>query len=213
MFKIVSKVLSLVLVATMVLALVGCGGNDTEVAGTLQRRGVTRGVWSGNTWTSDYLGLTLTLPSGWVHATDAEIAEVLGVGADFMAAQGVEVDTAALESIGVLYDMMATGPTGATIQIGMERLVFPSSRMTAPEYIEASIDEFIAMGMEVDLDFPNVRIGNLDWYSYGSVMDFMGIRIYGRYFVNVYDSVARFIVIMYADGMGDSIDDLLRFFS
>ena len=211
MLRNVAKVLSMVLVVSMMLTtLVACNGGSSTA---LERRGVTRGVWNGNTWTSDYLGLTLTLPSGWVHATDEEIADVLGLGADLIAAtQGVEIDTSVMESIGVLYDLMASSPNGASIQVGMERLVFPNSRMTAPEYIEASASELVAMGMEVDFNFPNTRIGSLDWYSYGSMMEFMGMRIYGRYFVNVYDSVARFIILMYTSDT-EGVDEMLRLFS
>lgn len=56
----------LLLSATLALALSGCAAEKPYEAGS----------WSGATYTSDFLGLTYTLPDGWTSATDAELAEL-----------------------------------------------------------------------------------------------------------------------------------------
>ena len=176
--------------------------------------GFRRGIWQDNVWTSEYLGINLVLDEGWIYATDEEIAGVLGVGLDFMAVQGVEIDIDILEAMGSMHDLMASNPeTGANIQVVIERLVFPHNRMTVEQYMEAAAEGLQMVGMEVNFDFPGTtRIGNYDWHSYGSVMDMLGTEIFGRYFVNLQDGIARIIMFVYHEG-SETVEDMLRMFN
>jgi hypothetical protein len=175
--------------------------------------GITRGIWNDNVWTSEYLGITVTLEDNWLYATDEEIAALMGIGSDALAAQGLELDFE-LATLATFHDMLASNTaTGASIQVLIERLFFPHNRMTAEQYIEAAAETLEMMGMQVNLDFPGVtRIGNYDWLSYGSVMEVMGVEISARYFVNVKDGFARIIMMVYSEA-SETPEEILQMFN
>ena len=203
------KMFGVVLLALVTVLLVACGGNSNE-EGTI--RGFTRGTWDGNVFTSDQVGISFTMPAGWIAATDAEMAELMGLGVDMMS---TEFSPEMLESAGVLVvqDMMASNPeTGAMVQVMAERLVFPNNRISAAAYIETASEMLATMGMTVDLDFPNARLGSYTWHVYGSAMEIMpGINVYGRYFVDVRDGFAITVQVIYS-GFSESFDEILAMF-
>ena len=176
-----------------------------------------RGIWDGDIFTSAYLGLQFEKPEGWAVATEEDIMELMGLGAEFIGddlfGEGVDM-TSLLElaNVTTIHDMMVSDPlTGTNVQIAYERLIFPANRMTAPEYIETLGGVLETMGMEVNFDFPGTtRIGNYEWYSFESVMD-VGIEVFGRYLINVQDGFARTISITYSE-MSEPLDDILALF-
>jgi len=203
------KMFCVAALALMAVLLVACGGGEYD-EDTI--RGFTRGTWNGNVFTSDQVGVTFTMPDGWVAATDEEMAEVMGLGADMMSG---EISPAMLEAAGVrvVQDMMVSNPeTGAMVQIMAERLVFPNTRISVPAYIENASEMLVTMGMEVDFDFPNASLGNYTWHVYESAMEIMpGINIYGRYFVDVRDGFAITVQIVYSD-FSESVEEILALF-
>ncbi|MCL2842401.1 MAG: hypothetical protein FWE28_02900 [Oscillospiraceae bacterium] len=179
-----------------------------------------RGVWDGDIFTSEYLGLQFEKPEDWVVATDEDIMQVMGLlddgllGDDFF---GEGVDTARLFEvfdITTVHDIMVTDPaTGSNIQIAYERLIFPANRMSAAEYIEALGDMLVTMGMEINQFSETTRLGNSDWYSLEAVMDIHGMELLGRYLISVQDGFARIITITYSGDTPELAEDMIARFS
>jgi len=166
-----------------------------------------RGTWEGYIYTNETLGLRFVKPEGWAEATDAEIADLMGLAADALD------EPQFFDNVDVLIDMMATNIfTGANVQVTFERLSFPFTRISELDYIALTAQQMEQIGIDVNLDFPGTtRIGGYDWYSYGTAMDIMGITAYGRQFINVQDGFARIIIITYFDA-SESPEEILSLF-
>lgn len=125
----VKKALMLILCGLFAAAaLTGCSGFAK----------LTRGTIEGNTYTSEYGGLTFEKPDSWVYASDEEIAEIMGVGADLISDSGTEFSKKMLEKQSV-YDMMAQDKTtGSNVIVYYENLalVVGGTKTTEEEYIE-----------------------------------------------------------------------------
>jgi len=172
---------------------------------------LSRGTWDGNVFTSDYLGLWIYISDDWVIATDEEIAEVLGIGAG-MIGDGSFDDLLTAMEFTTMYDILLSNiNTGASIQIVYERLIFPNTRMTEIQYIAQLRPMMEMIGMEFIDVSGTTRIGEYDWFSYGTRTSMHGINIHGRYFVNISDGVARAIALTYTD-FSESPEDLLAMF-
>jgi len=184
-----------------VLLLTACGGGSPLTQSTAPELG----VWNGNVFENEYLGLRLTLMDGWEAATDEEIAEM--IGADRYEDEFWELVEAGM----VIYDMMANSMvTGANIQIGYERLLL--RRMSVADYLAIMAEEIEDSGMEVIETPGTTRIGAYEWYSIGSVVRMWGVNIYGRYFVNIEDGFARMIMIIYHEE-SESLEEIMAMFS
>jgi len=160
----------------------------------------TRGVWDGNVFTSTYLGLQLTLPEGWIVATDEEISEATGLGVALMEQGTVLADIWDMIESTTITDMMAhCQRTGSHISIAFERFASPDDEMSMADYMDMAAEHILSLGMEVNFDFPGTtKIGAYDWYSYGSSLELLNVGINGRYFVSIEDGFARVITIVYA---------------
>jgi hypothetical protein len=109
-------------------ALTGCSGSAK----------LTRGTIEGNTYTNEFGGLTFEKPESWVYATDEEIAEIMGIGADLISDPGTDFEKAMLEKQSI-YDMMAQdNATGSNVIVYYENLalVVGGTKTTEDEYIE-----------------------------------------------------------------------------
>ena len=172
-------------------------------------------MWEDNTYINTYLNLRFVMPHGWSAAEDADIAELVGLGADVMAIAGNDLGEAFWDAMDVfvLIDMMAADPfTGINVQVLYERLRFPFTRITAEEYAQHSAAEIGAMGEAYIFDEP-VRIGDYYWHSFSLALDAFGGAIVNRNFVNVQDGFARMIIITYNTMLPNPVDDLLARFS
>ena len=173
--------------------------------------GFTRGTWNGNVFTSTQFNVTFEMPDGWIAATDAEIADVMGLGLDFLEMTGVELTPETIEMAGIttIQDMMASNPeTGAMVQIMAERLFFPNTRITPEEYIEVVSEMMEAMGMEVVTGFPTINMGGRTWHQYQSILDLGIMNIYGWYLLDIQDGFVFIIQFVYSD-VSEPLEELL----
>lgn len=125
--KKLSLLLALVLMFTMLAACGNDGGTDapnandpavtdapsedaTEPPAAFSRGSVSE---DGNTYTSDYLGITFTLPEGWFFLTDEDIAQVMDIGSEIAFEEGA-AEANDIVSQTTIYDMMASNETGNT---------------------------------------------------------------------------------------------------
>ena len=98
--------------------------NDTDEA-----KDFTRGKWEDNKYVNDFANIKFNLPTGWVKATDEEIAKLMNVGVEALNEdQQKLIEESDSNSV---YGMVANDPaSGASIMIIFEDLVFK----VTPEY-------------------------------------------------------------------------------
>lgn len=180
------KIVAILLALMLVVSLTACGTVTTP----------TRGEWDEHVFTSEYLGLRFVLPLNWAASTDSEIAALTGIAASAMGSAGIEIP----DDAEVFHDMMATNPiTGSNVQIIFERnagfLGLGLFALSRDAVIEAVTEQIGDMNGRVT-DIPGTtRIGNYDWYSFGTELDMMGMTIPGRQFFNIHEGYIRLIII------------------
>jgi len=185
--------------------------NDVQAQQTQQANNhidLMRGHREGNTYINDLLGLRFTMPTGWDAATDEDIGRISEMANDVL---NQEVGS----DINMLTDIFAINPiTGANVQVIFERLQFPNSNLSEAQYIEltAADENFAAIGGRVYTDIEGTtRIGNYNWYSFRTVLDFDRIT-YGRQFINIQNGYARIIIITYFED-SESPNEILAMFN
>ena len=174
-----------------------------------------RGVWNGNIWLSEYIGLYFYLPQGWEHASDEEIVDLVGLGTAVLELSdaGMAVPDELWEMIDdhVLHDMMAIDlEQGSNIQVIIERL--PVLDIGIAEFFMHSADLLSQIGANVSRDLAPRQIGGLEWVGFEAYMDLLGFRQNMSYFMKVVDGFAILILVTTFDDDGGAVDNYLRFF-
>ena len=148
MKKVIKNTLLIILVASMLFLLVGCGGKDittTNEAEKNESKDITTtneeekneskefsmGEWKNNVYTNDFLGLKFNLPEGWSYSSDEEIAKMMDLGVDLLNdEQKMESEVAKLTSV---YYMVANDPnTGNSVVLLSEK---PLIDLTVDSYL------------------------------------------------------------------------------
>ncbi|MCL2169983.1 MAG: hypothetical protein FWB74_08165 [Defluviitaleaceae bacterium] len=194
------------MLAASIFMFAGCAERGTY-APTPALTGVTRGVWSDNVWTSDYLGVSFNLPTGWTISSDADIAAAIGIGAAIIDAEEF------LEKFEILHDMRAANlTTSESVQVVFERLNPFLIGISAAEVAKLAAAGSEMLGATAAFGFPEVKIGNHYWYQYETTIDLGFVAGSVRSFVSVQGDIVRMIMITY---FGDDyvVADVLAGFS
>jgi hypothetical protein len=166
----------------------------------------TRGVWNGNVYSSQYLGLRFNMPSSWFIVSDTELAEMIGVLATGIGT-GLGIPDSfwqTAENIG-FFEMSALNPfTGANINIVIERL---PNDMPTSAYLNQAMLTMAMLGIPVTRISGSTIIGATEWLATESDMGAFKLR----QLMNVQNGFARVISIGY---FSDSqLTDILAMFS
>ena len=143
------KVFCIILSMLMLLSLFGCTGNTDpedirgEVSGTTEGKQEEKpefslGDTTGSTYTNDFLGISCTLPEGWVFYTDEQMKELNNLVGDYMDEEVAEQ----LKNATIIYDIIAQNTTdGSSINVAMEKLnVIQIVSLDVKKALEAQID-------------------------------------------------------------------------
>lgn len=143
------KVFCIILSMLMLLSLFGCTGNTDpedirgEVSGTTEGKQEEKpefslGDTTGSTYTNDFLGISCTLPEGWVFYTDEQIKEQNNITENYLDEEVIEQ----LKKASIVYDMIAQHMTdGSSINVTMEKLnVVQVVSLNIQKTLEAQID-------------------------------------------------------------------------
>ena len=170
----------------------------------------SRGIWTDNTWSSQYLGLSFTLPTGWSALTDEDISATLELGLGVFDYFGEVLP----DDLNALVDVMAISEAGiANVQITFERLDPNFVGITDADYVEFAALGVQLIGGTAHQDLPTVQIGNQTWYQLATELDFgIGVIMHGRQFINISGEFVRMIIISYPEGHSP-VDVILNSFS
>ena len=143
------KVFCIILSMLMLLSLFGCTGNTDpedirgEVSGTTEgnqeeKPEFSLGDTTGSTYTNDFLGISCTLPEGWVFYTDEQIKEQNNITENYLDEEVIEQ----LKKASIVYDMIAKNMTdGSNINVTMEKLNADQIEdLNIKDILEAEID-------------------------------------------------------------------------
>ncbi len=139
------KIIALIIASVMVLSFAACGAKDV-VDGVVNdvvdniveeaNKEITRGVINGNSYTSEYSGISFTKPDAWTYSSDEELAALISVSADQLNTTNFAKSVA---EMGTVYDMMATDPaTGSNVMVLYENLKITNAgnALSAKEYLD-----------------------------------------------------------------------------
>ena len=143
------KVFCIILSMLMLLSLFGCTGNTDpedirgEVSGTTEgnqeeKPEFSLGDTTGSTYTNDFLGISCTLPEGWVFYTDEQIKEQNNITENYLDEEVIEQ----LKKASIVYDMIAKNmPDGSNINVTMTKLnAAQIGNLNIKDVLEAEID-------------------------------------------------------------------------
>lgn len=141
MKKLLKNMLAIILTASMLFVLSGCGNkeeektaNDNEKTNVEQENKTVEfsmGSWSDNSYSNDFLGLKFKLPNGWKYSSDEEIAEMMNLGTELL--NDEQKAAAEVSKLNNAYYMVANDPnTGDNISVISEK---PAMEVTTEFYI------------------------------------------------------------------------------
>ena len=220
---VLKKMFFAITVLFCVLFLVACGEERPQyiplplgVAGG----NPTRGVWEGNVFISEYLGLWFYALDDWYFEADAprwlsgwpaemqhpQQGEYLSD--DFFARLG-EWQAYNPRTPHRIFDLYARNDRMAEVEIYFERLAYGE---TAYSYINSYISMIKRIWSDTEITVFSDEIDENAWYAFRLASYFGGGTRFNRYFVNVRDGIARVIVIGYNDTFSESAEDILQMF-
>lgn len=186
------KFLTLLLAVLMVASLAACG-NEPAANDAPKSTDFTRGVWTDNCYTNEFLNLKLTMPEGWVYASDEELAELMGVITQNSSNLSEEFINAK-----VIFDMMAQDPangTSITLQVENMALTVGGSKITEKEYLDLTLSQIEQQGITCTLSdgVTETTIGDVTYQTYDSTLN-DGV-LSQRYLISMVGKYMVFITI------------------
>ncbi|MCL2223684.1 MAG: copper amine oxidase N-terminal domain-containing protein [Defluviitaleaceae bacterium] len=110
------------------------------------------------------------------------------------------------------HDFTATSPLGVTVSI--------STHEITPEEAAVFVDQMVLhseeMGMSINRNLPPVTIVRDTWETFQTTMDMgipdVAVNVYGHYFINIQDGIARVITIIRPD-IGEPLEEIMQLFT
>ncbi len=134
MKKVIKNTLLIILVASMLFLLAGCGAKDVTTNNEEEKtesKEFSMGKWENNVYTNDFLGLKFNLPEGWSYSSDEEIAEMMDLGTDLL--NDEQKMAAEVSKLTSAYYMVANDPnTGNNVVLLSEK---PLIDLTVDSYL------------------------------------------------------------------------------
>lgn len=200
------------LAAVMLLSLSACSSFATGLqegmqdavqnAGEELNKTVTRGIVSGDTYTSAYSGLSFTKSANWRFFTDAELSEAMNSGSDVLDQDSFEKALASMVSV---YDMMAMDDTtGNNVIVSYENLELTGSTAITPEeYIDAVEQQLAGQtGFSATMgETKTVTLSGSDYCRAECTMVYSGITMSQFYYARKLDKYMNIVIVTVVDGM------------
>lgn len=205
------KWIACLLAAVMLLSLTACsdfiagiesGMQDAaQNAGEELNKSVTRGVVSGDKYTSAYSGLSFTKNANWRFLTDKELSDAMNAGSEILDQDSFEQ---ALATMATVYDMMVMDDTtGNNVIVSYENLELSNSTsITLEAYMNAVEKQLTAQsGISVTIgEKKTVTLSGNSYYRTECTMVYSGITMSQFYYVRKLDKYMNGIIITVVDG-------------
>lgn len=219
MKKVLKSMLAIVLTASMLFVLSGCGNkeeekttNDNEKMNVEQENKTVEfsmGSWSDNVYSNDFLGLKFKLPNGWKYSSDEEIAEMMNLGTELL--NDEQKAAAEISKLNNAYYMVANDPnTGDNISIISEK---PAMEVTTEFYInqlKTQLQNVNTINYEIGETSKETVAGKeCDTLTVDASMS--GVKMTQRYYIYKVDKYVICIISTSTSGE-EKINDMMKNF-
>lgn len=219
MKKVLKSMLAIVLTASMLFVLSGCGNkeeekttNDNEKMNVEQENKTVEfsmGSWSDNVYSNDFLGLKFKLPNGWKYSSDEEIAEMMNLGTELL--NDEQKAAAEISKLNNAYYMVANDPnTGDNISIISEK---PAMEVTTEFYInqlKTQLQNVNTINYEIGETSKETVAGKeCDTLTVDASMS--GVKMTQRYYIYKVDKYVVCIISTSTSGE-EKINDMMKNF-
>lgn len=219
MKKVLKSMLAIVLTASMLFILSGCGNkeeekttNDNEKTNVEQENKTVEfsmGSWSDNVYSNDFLGLKFKLPNGWKYSSDEEIAEMMNLGTELL--NDEQKAAAEISKLNNAYYMVANDPnTGDNISIISEK---PAMEVTTEFYInqlKTQLQNVNTINYEIGETSKETVAGKeCDTLTVDASMS--GVKMTQRYYIYKVDKYVVCIISTSTSGE-EKINDMMKNF-
>ena len=238
MKKAIKIALIILLIASMLFVLTGCGKEekvstnegaaenkeivleeevlsaDTETLSEDTEKEETKteismGKWIGDTYKNEFLGIEFVLPQGWERVTDEEIAAMMNIGAEMLNDdQKIGAELAKLTSA---YYMSVKNPnTGDNLTILTEK---PTMNVTEEFYLnqlKTQLEAVESMNYEIG-EISKENVSGKEFKSVIATASVSGIEVGQKYFVRKMDKYFVCIIVTSTSG-ANTIDTIMRSF-
>lgn len=219
MKKVLKSMLAIVLTASMLFVLSGCGNKEEEKATNdnkntkVEQENKTvefsMGSWSDNVYSNDFLGLKFKLPNGWKYSSDEEIAEMMNLGTELL--NDEQKAAAEISKLNNAYYMVANDPnTGDNISIISEK---PAMEVTTEFYInqlKTQLQNVNTINYEIGETSKETVAGKeCDTLTVDASMS--GVKMTQRYYIYKVDKYVVCIISTSTSGE-EKINDMMKNF-
>lgn len=169
--------------------LAGCGNNatvvtpaaDTTTANTAEALEFTRGTVVGGVYSNDFSGIVFEVPEDWTVSTDEELAEVMGLGSEYLTDKAAE--SAELAKMTTIYDLMCSAPNGIdSVSIAYENAALEGVPDATAEEIAEAVSNSLITGTTLGYEKVGIETRTLGSQEYVVLM--MSAQQYG--FIQTY---------------------------
>lgn len=227
MKKAIKIALMILLVASMLFVLTGCGKEEKVTTNNTNtgneqvalesenaekensKTELSMGEWKGNTYSNEFLGLKFNLPQGWAYSSEKDIAEMMDIGSELLNDdQKIAAELAKLTSV---YYMVANNPnTGDSVTILSEK---PLQDVTAKYYLDqlkTQLQALESMNYEIG-DTSKEKVSGKEFETLTVTASMSGIEVAQKYYVCKMDEY--FVCIIATSTSGETaINDIMKSF-
>lgn len=189
MKKTLKNMLIILLTASMLFLLVGCGNKEESTTNNITNEEATEekkvefsmGEWNDNVYTNEFLGLKFKLPEGWTYASDEEIADMMNLGTEFLNDdQKVAAEVSKLTSA---YYMVANDPnTGNNVSIISEKPVMEVSTENYMNQLKAQLSAVESINYEIG-ETSKEKIADREYDTLTASASMSGVKITQKYYI------------------------------
>lgn len=224
MKKAIKVALIILIIASMLFVLTGCGKEDkkenskTDNAKNEQvvedeskesSKEISMGEWEDDTYENEFLGLKFNLPKGWTYSTQEEIAEMMSIGKELL--NDDQKAAAELAKLTSVYYINASNPaTGDSVTILTEK---PLAKITAEEYIaqlKLQLQALESMDYKIEGDSEETVSGK-KYETLSVTASVSGVEVSQKYYLREIDKYIVCIIVTSTSGQ-DNIDTIMESF-
>lgn len=217
MKKTLKNMLIILLTASMLFLLVGCGNKEESTTNNITNEEATEekkvefsmGEWNDNVYTNEFLGLKFKLPEGWTYASDEEIADMMNLGTEFLNDdQKVAAEVSKLTSA---YYMVANDPnTGNNVSIISEKPVMEVYTENYINQLKAQLSAVESINYEIG-ETSKEKIADREYDTLTASASMSGVKITQKYYIYKMDKY--FIGIITTSTTGETaLNEMIKSF-
>ncbi len=226
MKKMLKGISIILIIASTVILLTGCGKKKEETPKTTPSENVnvennveeqknnsteefSMGEWNNGVYENKFLGLKFKLPDGWTYSSDEEIARTMNIGKELL--NDDQKAAAEIANLTSAYYIMANNPnTGDSISIMTEKPLMEATTEYYLSQLKSQLSSVESIKYEVG-EVTKEKVANTEFDVLTATGKANGIEFTQKYYVRKMDKY--FVDILVTDVSGkDDIKNITTYF-